>query len=117
MSEREFPVGRISGMKLGVGKNSTVVNPPERVITGVGQVIAIHPQRSCAGEHCAFHRPSEHKMNHWPIRLCDDLPYPLLERICEHGQGHPDPDSVAFLELGGWFEVGDHECDGCCRSE
>lgn len=46
----------------------------------------------------------------------------LTERLCVHGIGHPDPDSVEFLASKeddpadarwGW---GVHGCDGCCRS-
>ena len=45
----------------------------------------------------------------------------LTERVCEHGVGHPDPDSVAWKEawarkhqpgsVGAW---GVHGCDGFC---
>lgn len=38
----------------------------------------------------------------------------VMERICAHGVGHPDPDARAFAERQGdaWFGV--HGCDGCC---
>lgn len=42
----------------------------------------------------------------------------LVEVLCEHGVGHPHPDSVAWLDehgppgaKGAW---GSHGCDGCC---
>jgi hypothetical protein len=34
----------------------------------------------------------------------------LMERLCEHGVGHPDPDEIN-LGLGGRAV---HGCDGCC---
>jgi hypothetical protein len=40
----------------------------------------------------------------------------LSERICPHGIGHPDPDSLSFLHAQGageWVAV--HGCDGCCN--
>lgn len=38
----------------------------------------------------------------------------ILERICPHGLGHPDPDQAEY-----WNETGQewqfvHGCDGCC---
>lgn len=37
----------------------------------------------------------------------------LMERICCHGVGHPDPDSVSFgLKFG--KDISIHGCDGCC---
>ena len=42
----------------------------------------------------------------------------MMERICPHGIGHPDPDDLAFREsLGGSIVRRDysiHGCDGCC---
>jgi hypothetical protein len=34
-----------------------------------------------------------------------------MERICEHGIGHPDPDQIMRDEAG-WV----HGCDGCCSN-
>lgn len=42
----------------------------------------------------------------------------LMERICPHGVGHPDPDDIAFKRrvLGDKFANLEaiHGCDGCC---
>jgi hypothetical protein len=35
-----------------------------------------------------------------------------MERICDHGIGHPDPDDIRVRER--WDE-GVHGCDGCCH--
>ncbi len=42
----------------------------------------------------------------------------LMERICEHGIGHPDPDHMAYMRMTHREEIveeqGVHGCDGCC---
>lgn len=74
----------------------------------------LHTPVHCMGTSCTFHNPSEHKMLDWPVRLRATA---LIERVCEHGTGHPDPDSAAWKnrqmghESGTW-EI--HGCDGCC---
>ncbi len=83
-------------------------------IDGTGQLVAnIHKKMECAGRPCAIHRPSEHPMRLFPTHFRFDR-Y-LMERICPHGIGHPDPDDLAFQER----EMPDrapgiHGCDGCC---
>lgn len=37
----------------------------------------------------------------------------IMERICRHGVGHPDPDDPALKGKDGWAEAV-HGCDGCC---
>jgi hypothetical protein len=80
-----------------------------------------HAKKQCkasrkagAPKHCAVHNPSKHKMRDWPLNLCETT---LLERLCTHGVGHPDPDSAAYLNWrdgdGGWDIHGC--CCGCCR--
>ena len=53
---------------------------------------------------------------------CDDPPGPwtrtirgsgLLEHVCQHGVGHPDPASARKLGEG----FGIHGCDGCCQRD
>lgn len=76
-----------------------------------------HPAETCAGRACVVHHPSAHHMNTWPRNwrgLRD-----IMERICEHGIGHPDPDDAAFRHIraemiGTPFDTGVHGCDGCC---
>ena len=83
---------------------------------GTGQLIFHHEADTCRGP-CPFHSPSDHSMVDWSLHLRADLPVPLMERICPHGVGHPDPDSLAFLaarfDEGAAYGV--HGCDGCCR--
>ncbi len=83
-------------------------------ITGTGQVAHYHSPEVCEGQWCPLHNPSPHHMVAWPLHLRVDRS-PLLERICSHGVGHPDPDSADYLDRvapqGAW-DV--HGCDGCC---
>lgn len=74
----------------------------------------VHDPKACGGQFCPFHNPSDHHMKAWPMNIRLDN-RALTERICEHGVGHPDPDSVAFFERHGVKSMGVHGCDGCCR--
>ena len=38
----------------------------------------------------------------------------LIEWQCEHGVGHPDPQSIKNMGDDGW---GIHGCDGCCSRD
>jgi predicted kinase len=80
-----------------------------------GEEILAHPRKDCIGRHCCIHNPSEHHMRDWPQHFRMDRA--LMERICPHGVGHPDPDDLTFKRLmAGTEEVLDavHGCDGCC---
>jgi hypothetical protein len=78
----------------------------------------VHPAWLCVGENCVFHWPSWHVMLGWPKVIRNgpfDLVFGLVERICPHGVGHPDPDSAAYFEKpGGHTDASIHGCDGCC---
>lgn len=76
--------------------------------------VRVHPEGACAGEHCPFHNPSEHALKDAPMNIRFDRGA-LVERVCEHGIGHADPDSVAYFESRGQKMAGVHGCDGCCR--
>lgn len=93
--------------------NIDVAEPGFGVQVGKVDVI-IHDVDQCAGEKCPFHNPSGHHMVGWPKNMRLDN-RALVERICEHGVGHPDPDSVAFFKRKGMTHMGVHGCDGCCR--
>jgi hypothetical protein len=82
----------------------------------IGKVrMRIHGPEVCAGEACCFHNPSDHRLKDRPMNLRTDWGVPLVERMCEHGIGHPDPDSVAWLlRTTGQESWGIHGCDGCC---
>ncbi len=72
----------------------------------------VHSPARCAGQHCVLHNPSDHHMRSWPTYWRDDAR--LMERICPHGIGHPDPDDLAYRDSIGDEGCGIHGCDGCC---
>lgn len=72
----------------------------------------VHPDGALLKYHnCVFHNPSTHKMRQWPMLLRETR---LVERMCDHYVGHPDPDSVAWFDRRGMPGYGVHGCDGCC---
>ena len=77
----------------------------------------VHDEVKCHGRTCVIHNPSRHAMRQWPMHLRETG---LVERICEHGVGHPDPDSAAWFDefgpvgsRGTWTS---HGCDHCCTN-
>lgn len=70
-------------------------------------LINVHDPVTCEGQGCAIHHPSDHHMVSWPQHWRPDRH--MIERICPHGVGHPDPDDVAIDKI--------HGCDGCCVKE
>ena len=65
-----------------------------------------HAAGTCLGEFCTIHNPSDHHMKAWPQTWRGDRR--LMERICPHGVGHPDPDDLNPDTV--------HGCDGCCSN-
>lgn len=74
-------------------------------VTNSGQIIVgVHDAEQCAGEPCVIHNPTDHHMTDWPHNWRNDRH--IMERICPHGIGHPDPDDNNEHTV--------HGCDGCC---
>lgn len=67
-----------------------------------------HKKDACLGERCTIHNRSPHVMRKFPQLWRDDIA--IMERICPHGIGHPDPD-----EINKRHRV--HGCDGCCSGQ
>lgn len=94
----------------------------EKFITGTKQKLKVHDKLKCKGRNCCIHHPSDHHMKDWPLHWRDDIN--IMERICEHGVGHPDPDDLQFrineyekrTGNDGSF-LGVHGCDGCCSNK
>lgn len=107
-----------------------------------GQIWNCHPKSVCAANTtpCVFHSPTDHVTSMMPLQTRHDRSFRfnvtrnrpiesgvfskpddhivvllLLERRCEHGVGHPDPDCVAWLNSVYSNAWGVHGCDGCCR--
>jgi len=89
----------------------------EKYTSGTGQAILVHNRSKCKGEYCVIHNPSNHHMKSWPTHWRGDRG--LMERICPHGVGHPDPDDIAFKVRMGADQLYEaaHGCDGCCLEE
>ena len=85
----------------------------------VGQtVLRTHGPTECLGENCCIHNPSAHPLRDAPLNWRGDRR--MMERICSHGIGHPDPDDLSFKlhsmgqEAYDRRAYGVHGCDGCC---
>ena len=73
--------------------------------TGTGQVLQrVHARTDSCLTGCVIHAPSAHRMTAYPTHWREDRG--IMERICPHGVGHPDPD--------GRYGDAVHGCDGCC---
>ena len=73
----------------------------------------VHDESLCADRGCAIHNhPSDHPLKDAPMYWRTDRG--ILERICEHGIGHPDHDSALYLESIGQSVENIHGCDSCC---
>ena len=76
--------------------------------------VRLHKAKHCTAGPCCIHSPSDHRLKDADMILRLDR-NALVERVCEHGIGHSDPDSVAFLMVAlGIKDDGTHGCDGCC---
>jgi hypothetical protein len=84
---------------------------PEFVDDFGNKIVDVHEQWQCMGRYCTVHKPSDHGMRSMKQRWRADRA--LMERVCEHGIGHPDPDEIGLDESG----RGVHGCDGCCRTQ
>lgn len=89
---------------------------PDIIGMHFGPPLVVHPLAECIGQICCIHNPSEHAMRAFPQNWCVDRG--LMERVCPHGIGHPDPDDLAYKRrsrgpmYSDWEGV--HGCDGCC---
>ena len=81
----------------------------ESVLENTEATIMTHREDKCAGERCTIHNRSDHSMRSFPQHWRGDRG--IMERICTHGIGHPDPDDLRIVKGG---DDGTHGCDGCC---
>jgi hypothetical protein len=84
----------------------------EKWTSGTGQKLTVHSKDECKGETCPIHNPSDHHMIDFPTHWRMDKG--IMERICPHGIGHPDPDDYS-CKKDNYLTI--HGCDGCCSPE
>lgn len=72
------------------------------------QLYAVHNESLCKGRHCSLHNRSDHVLRHAPQHWRSDRGF--MERICEHGCGHPDPDDYAVITQPEVYGI-----HGCCH--
>lgn len=79
--------------------------------------LIVHAESECDEPPCVIHSPSDHHMADWLLNWRGDRR--LMERICPHGIGHPDPDHLRYTIRTKGFDAAEveavHGCDGCCR--
>ena len=75
------------------------------ILVGGQALRNVHDESVCRGRNCCIHNPSNHHMVGWDQNFRFDTR--IMERICEHGIGHPDPDNPNAVGYR-------HGCDGCC---
>lgn len=71
----------------------------------------VHLNGTCMGEHCTIHARSDHALRGYPQHWRGDRA--IMERVCPHGVGHPDPDEYKLHQPGAEIYAA-HGCDGCC---
>lgn len=86
--------------------------------TGTGQkIVGVHAEtKDCQTFGCSIHNPTDPNKDTMPTHWRGDRG--LMERICEHGVGHPDQDHLNWLArtygVHKAYDEGVHGCDGCC---
>lgn len=84
----------------------------------------VHSPTSCESRGCAVHNhPTNHRLKDAPMNWREDRG--ILERICEHGVGHPDIDSALYLDsIGAGYQnihachfEGPYSTKSCCGYE
>ena len=71
-------------------------------------ILRTHPGEKCEGRGipCCIHFPSDHHMRDWEMNWRADTG--VMERLCPHGIGHPDPDHMAYVRS----LTPEHDCPG-----
>lgn len=87
----------------------------EKYVTDYGEHLTnVHDREDCQGKFpwdtkypCPIHNQSDRAKSIGKQHWRNDKG--MMERICSHGIGHPDPDDM--------FADGVHGCDGCCNEK
>ena len=78
------------------------------VLENSSEVLWVHDRGTCSGKTCPVHKKSDHPLRAYRQHWRDDRH--MMERICQHGIGHPDLDVPWAKDDARWI----HGCDGCC---
>lgn len=82
---------------------------------GGAHLAGIHAESEDCGERgCVAHNPDDAataNVESWPYNWREDRG--LMERVCSHGVGHPDPDTARFNDRIGLKSANIHGCCGC----
>lgn len=84
-------------------------------LDGEYRLTNVHPETAECHQHgCVVHSPSTWALSEAPLNWRTDRG--IFERICEHGVGHPDIDTVDWLMRHGRGAEAAHGCCGygCC---
>jgi hypothetical protein len=86
-----------------------ILSSGRNTLENTDRIMYTHDEGTCYGEFCTIHNRSEHSMRSFPQNWRGDSG--IMERICAHGIGHPDPDEYKLI---GQPHLKTHGCDGCC---
>jgi len=73
------------------------------------QLLSHEPDECQSTDVCTIHNRTEHHMREF--KQFYRFERGIMERICSHGIGHPDPDDHKIIT---GSDDGEHGCDGCC---
>lgn len=86
------------------------IKPSEYVLEHTERKLKyVHDPSLCEGRPCTVHNLTDHKMRSFYQSWRSDRK--IMERICPHGVGHPDPDDYKIFT---GADDNTHGCDGCC---
>lgn len=86
----------------------------ETYTTDSGQLMLdVHANSPECQEHgCPIHNPSDRAVAIGTTHYNTERQ--RMDRVCEHGLAHPDPDSQDWRERHFGDRDDEHDCDGCC---
>jgi len=73
------------------------------------KLLAHEPDECKSPDACTIHNRTDHHMR--SFKQFYRFGRGIMERICSHGVGHPDPDDIRIINKA---DDGVHDCDGCC---
>lgn len=87
---------------------SVALSDTETWADDFGLVVRVHATRTCHGEFCTIHNPSDHALSIMPQVW--DSSRKVMMRKCVHENFHVDVDEPNYESIGCFYV-----CDGCCK--